>query len=501
MKRPFQSYVPNPLVEENTFRTQAANLAVPPKFAAVRDRLPKPFWFGNESAIDCYWKSWEIGFSHLLAPTKENGFVSPYLDTAFNGHLFMWDSAFAMQFCMYGSRAFNFQGTLDNLYCKQHPDGFICREIDEADGQDCFEHYDPSATGPNALPWQEWNYFVRFGDRQRLARVFPVLLAYTQWLHTYHTWLDGTYWTTGWGCGMDNLPRMEPGYNPAHSQGRMRWIDATLQAILSADVLSKMAVVLGREKDVAMLLAHADQLERLVNDELWDENTAFYYDQYASGELNGMKHIGAYWALVAGVVPEDRLERFIAHLDNPDEFNRPHRVPALSADHVAYQANGDYWCGGVWAPTNYMVLKGLRATGYGSLAHLIARNHLDNVVQVFEDTGTVWENYAPELVQPGKPAKPDFVGWTGLPAIAVMFEEVFGLQPDVPNQTLVWDVRLMDEFGIEQYPFGADALINLRCEARESSLDEPVITVTSSRPITLKLHWAGGEKTIKVGAL
>ena len=148
-----------------------------------------------------------------------------------------------------------------------------------------------------------------------------------------------------------------------------------------------------------------------------------------------------------------------------------------------------------------MVLKGLRATGYGSLAHLIARNHLDNVVQVFEDTGTVWENYAPELVQPGKPAKPDFVGWTGLPAIAVMFEEVFGLQPDVSNQTLVWDVRLMDEFGIEQYPFGADALINLRCEARESSLDEPVITVTSSRPITLKLHWAGGEKTIKVGAL
>jgi len=37
-----------------------------------------------------------------------------------------------------GSRAFDFQRTLDNLYAKQHPDGFICREIVEADGSDLF---------------------------------------------------------------------------------------------------------------------------------------------------------------------------------------------------------------------------------------------------------------------------------------------------------------------------------------------------------------------------
>ena len=498
MKHPFQSYVVNPLVDENPYRLQTPNLTPPPDFEQARDLLPQPFWFDHESAIECYWKSWDIGFGHLLAPTPENGFVSPYLDTAFNGHLFMWDSAFAMNFGMYGSGVFNFQGTLDNLYCKQHPDGFICREIDEADGRDCFERHDPSSTGPNALPWAEWSYFVRFGDRQRLARVFPALLAYTQWFHTYHTWLDGSYWSTGWGCGMDNLPRLEPGFNPTYSHGRMRWIDAILQAILSANVLSRMATVLERENDVALLLAQADQLERLVNDELWDDESGFYYDQYASGELNRMKHIGAYWALVAGVVPEERLERFIAHLDDPEEFNRPHRVPALSADHVAYSDSGDYWCGGVWAPTNYMVLKGLRATGYGSLAHLIARNHLDNVVQVFEDTGTVWENYAPEAPLPGTPSKPDFVGWTGLPAIAVLLEEVFGLQPDVPSNTLLWDVRLMDEFGVEQYPFGADCLINLRCEARESTLDKPNITASANRPLTLKVHWAGGEETISI---
>ena len=498
MRHPIESYVENPLVHENPFRAMQPDLTTPPSFEEARSKLPQPHWLDHEAAIECYWKTWEIGFSHLLQPSKENRFVSPYLDTAFNGHLFMWDSAFAMHFGMYGSRAFNFQRTLDNLYCKQHPDGYICREIDEADGRDCFERFDPSSTGPNVLPWTEWNYFVRFGDRQRLARIFPALLAYTQWFHTYHTWQDGSYWTTGWGCGMDNIPRMEPGYHPAFSHGRMRWIDASLQAVLAADVLNKMAHELGRERDVTQLLAQSDQLASLINETLWDERTGFYYDCFSNGKLSSVMHIGAYWALVAGIVPEDRLDRFVAHLDNPAEFNRPHRVPALAANQPAYSTDGDYWNGGIWAPTDYMVLKGLRASGYGSLAHLIALNHLKNVVQVFEDTGTVWENYAPEESTPGSPAKPDFVGWTGLPPIAVLLEEVFGLQPDVPNQTLLWDVRLQDEFGVENYPFGSQCVLNLKCGARESTVEKPVITAKSNLPLTLKVRWSGGEEVISL---
>jgi hypothetical protein len=144
------------------------------------------------------------------------------------------------------------------------------------------------------------------------------------------------------------------------------------------------------------------------------------------------------------------------------------------------------------------VLKGLRASGYGSLAHLIARNHLDNVVQVFEDTGTVWENYAPEAARPGVPARPDFVGWTGLPAIAVLLEEVFGLQPDAPSHSLYWDVRLLDEHGVHQYPFGTKGLLDLKCYARESVLEKPMVEIRSNVPVKLKIHWAGGEGEVEI---
>ena len=380
MKEPFVLYVNNPLVEENGYRTAPPNYTRPPSYEEARFLLPQPFWLGHELLMNCYWKTWKIGFSHLLAPTRENGFVSPYLDTAFNGHLFMWDSAFAMQFGAYGSRAFHFQGTLDNLYAKQHPDGYICREIDEADGRDCFERFDPSSTGPNVLPWAEWSYYQHSGDRERLARVFPALLACTQWFRTYRTWIEGTYWSSGWGCGMDNMPRMEAGYHVAFSHGRMRWVDATLQAILSADILCRMATILGREHSVEDLHDESRRLGRLVNSQMWDDETAFYYDVFANGKLNMVRHIGAYWALLAGVVPPGNLERFTAHLDDPNEFKRPHRVPSLSRSHPDYDPEGGYWLGAVWAPTNYMVLKGLRTNGYGALAHLIARNHLENVV-------------------------------------------------------------------------------------------------------------------------
>jgi hypothetical protein len=65
---------------------------------------------------------------------------------------------------------------------------------------------------------------------------------------------------------------------------------------------------------------------------------------------------------------------------------------------------------------------------------------LQNVVTVVEQTGTLWENYAPEKAAPGNPGKPDFVGWTGLSTVAMLFEYVLGLRANVPGNRLVWDI-------------------------------------------------------------
>ncbi len=109
-------------------------------------------------------------------------------------------------------------------------------------------------------------------------------------------------------------------------------------------------------------------------------------------------------------------------------------MPSLSADHPEYDPGGGYWLGGVWPPTNYMVLRGLDRAGYNDLAHEISREDLDNVVRVYKDTGTLWENYAPERAAQGNRAKDDFVGWSGLAPIAGLFEYVFGLARRRPQR-------------------------------------------------------------------
>ena len=496
----------NRFAAENQFISMKREKKKLPKFEKERDRLPKPSWEGHDDAIDCYYKAWELAFQNLKKPAMFSGYVSNYIDTAFDGNLYMWDSVFILMFGRYGARSFNFQGTLDNFYSHQYKDGYICRDMEQATCKERFTRFDPSATGPDVMPWSEWEYFKNFGDTERLAKVFPCLMAYHQWMQEFHTWPDGTYWSSGLGCGMDNLPRTQPGYHHAYSNGHMVWIDACLQELMNCRILTEMAKVLGREADAEGLEAEREQLLKVVNEKLWDEETAFYYDLWKTGEFNHVKHLGAYWALLAEAVPEERLERFLAHLENENEFATPVMLPALSADHPSFSPTGGYWCGGVWAPTSYMVLKGLDRYGKYDLSHKIGMNYLQNVVSVFNDTGTVWENYAPLFGEDGKPhqggiSHSDFVGWTGIVPISVLFEYVFGIKPDAENNTIRWNIDLTEQFGVENYPFGKDATLSLQCSSRDNAAAEPEVEIRSDKPVTVEIFWNGGSqsKTITAG--
>lgn len=498
----YSTYKHNDLVDENTFLTMSRRREELPDFERSRDLLPEPWWDGHASAIDCYWRAWQLAFANLREPTPESGFVANYIDTAFNDCIFMWDTCFILMFGRYGSRAFDFMGTLDNFYAKQHPDGFICREIGQPLGDDRFLRFDPTSTGPPIMAWTEWEHFLNFGDAGRLAKVFPVLMAYHRWMRDYRTWPDGGYWASGWACGMDNQPRLGRGVRhdvDLFYHGHMVWADTCMQQAFVAKLLVEMAKRTGRQEFVGELEAEIELLSRLVNEKLWDESTAFYYDLRSDGALNGVKSIGAYWALLAGVVDGDKQDRLVAHLDDEKRFKRPHRVPTLSADDQSYCVDGGYWRGSVWPPTNYMLLRGLTEIGRDSMAYEIGRNHLDMVVKVFEETGSVFENYAPETAAPGSPSRGDFVGWGGVPPICVLLEYVFGIRADVPHGKLVWDVRLTEAHGVKRYPFGLDGTVELACEARERADEKPRIAASANVPVKIQVRWDGGVEEIDAG--
>lgn len=495
------TYNTSPLVAANVFLNMSAENTPLPKYEEIMHLLPEPIWEGHDDVIACYNFAWRTAFGNLKQANADSNFVSNFIDTAFNGHLFMWDSAFIVMFGKYGARAFNFQKTLDNFYSHQHKDGFICRELYEFELGEHFERHDPSSTGPNILGWSEWEYYCQTGDILRLEKVFEPLLAYHLWLKEHRTWRDGTYWSTGWGCGMDKQPRLEKGYHVAFSHGHMVWVDACIQQVLSAKILIKIAEIIGREDDenLSVLKKEIENLTSVINDKLWSEEDAFYYDLWKNGELNGVKSVGAYWALLADIIPEERLDRFVAHLDNEKEFKRPCRVPSLAADHPEYKTSGGYWHGAVWAPTNYMVLKGLEKNGYNDLAHDIANNCLENVIAVFKKDLTLYENYAPESSEKGIQARKDFVGWSGLFPISILFEYVFGIHPYAREEKIVWDIRLLEEHGVKNYPLN-ELSVDLICEKRTSQNEEPIVSAICEKPIEIEIRYADKSKIIHATA-
>ncbi len=471
-----------PLVSQNPFRLQSYEAQNIPSFLEAKDRLPVPMLPDHPDWVEMYWRAWEVAWSNLRRPKPGSGLIANYMDAALNGHLFMWDSCFMAQFGIYGRRVFNFTNMLDNFYARQHDSGFICRELDDTDGHDYFYPYDPNSTGPNIMAWAEWRYFRQTGDDSRLPQVFWPLMAFHRWYRANRTWPGGMYWATGLSSGMNNQPRVpDSQYHHRH----WTWADSNIQASLNCLVLGQMATLLQQPELAAELAEERTRLMQQINEKLWNPEADFYQDINENGRFSRVKTIGAYWALLdKDLVPEKRLAPFLQHLRENWSFKLPHRIPSMSADSEGYNADsGNFWRGGVWPVTNFMVLKGLRFVGQHTLAHEIAVNHLQTVCQVYQRTDTFWDYYAPETAVPGNDAHPNYVGWSGLTPISILMEDVIGIGVDWPQRRVSWDRRLETQslYGVCDYPIGQDGTMDLLGDADK-------VTVTTDVPFTLTIR-------------
>jgi len=70
-----------------------------PGYEAVRDLLPSPVFDENPLLVETYWKAWELASRHFHEPAPGSGYVSQFIDAAFNKNIFLWDTAFMSMFC------------------------------------------------------------------------------------------------------------------------------------------------------------------------------------------------------------------------------------------------------------------------------------------------------------------------------------------------------------------------------------------------------------------
>jgi hypothetical protein len=514
-------------------------------FSEARSFLPEPFCERYRNEENCYWRAWEIAYRNVYQPKEGSGFLSNFVDAAFNQDIFMWDTAFITMFCNIAHPYIPGIRSLDNFYCKQFDDGEIPREIVRDTGEDFsrwvnhekrplhsffHNHYEHRGLFGSATPnyeemhvpnlgwdvknppyltldnlnhpimaWAELESYHHTGDADRLELVFEPLLKYYEAM-CYHLYNHYGLFVTDW-ASMDNSPR-----NQYLGSG----VDISCEMVLFARNLVEMATILSKKyptgEETELQKKWSDSIKKLENDiktftdsinkMMWDQETRFYYDVTEEGDRAPVKTIAAYWSLLAGVADSEQARSLVEWLEDPDTFNRKHRVPTLAADEDGYNPKGGYWRGSVWAPTNMMVTRGLEKYGYNKLARDIALNHLESVVQVYEDTGTIWENYAPDSIAAGDANNRDFVGWSGIAPILYFLEYRIGLRGNAENNTLTWRIDpSLGKVGCNRYWF-AGHTINL-CAVPLS--DGTVkVDVESDGEVTLHVQCGGKEMNIQV---
>jgi glycogen debranching enzyme len=266
---------------------------------------------------------------------------------------------------------------------------------------------------------------------------------YYGWVKEHRRRPNGLYWNTGLGSGEDDLTR---------SYVADSWVDMTAQQAQSAYYIARIAEAAGDKSTAAYFDGENKLLGAQINAKMWDQQAGFYYDLKKDGSFTGIKTALGFWPLLAHIATQEQAAALVAHLQNPREFWRPNLVPALAADEPGYTPEGQYWNGAVWAPTNVMVVKGLQDYGYEDLAAQVTEVYLSNMAKVFDSTGTIWENYAPEHPQ-GHGVR-DMVGWSGDGPIALLIENVLGVRPVAAEHRVSWRPRLPGINGLRDLVVG-----------------------------------------------
>lgn len=486
-------------------------------------RLPRPHLPTKPEWVELYDFAWKTAAKHIRAHPHHG---RPFMDAAWDDtrcYEWVWDTCFMALYCRYGAGQFPGVQSLDNFYDLQRDDGYISMTYDFVARREPW----PDRINPPLFAWVEWEHYRTTGDASRLARVLPHIERLMEWIdanrrtapHRRHGAVDDEpvgeqrgetaqgklfqlYWFDDCGSsGMDDAPRT-PRIKEAGQY--FDWIDLSAQMALSFDRISRLYAAIGNRAKSAHWRKRADETGELVNDELWCDRTRFYHDRSLPRNFVASKTAAGFWPMLAGACPPERVDALVAHLLNPAEFHRPIPVPSLSADDPNYCERGTYWVGGVWAPTNYMITRGLVQCGRRDVAHGIARRYVDGLARTFRavEPHTLWECNAPERDEPGLAAytqarvKPDFVGWSGLGPIAMLIENLLGLEIDAPAGRITWDIRLTDEHGIRALPLGNVGVADLFCRGREDGDAPASVTIKSDLPLEVELLCAGRKQVI-----
>ncbi len=408
--------------------------------------------FYDQDFVDIYDKTWawvqDFWKDGKTQETSLDGcFVYPYESSYIVDQL---ETIFSSFFLVYSNRNFPAHQNLDFLYARQEKNGAIRWKYELSKKAPVMDSTNPEGIGLPLFAWAEFNLYHKTANKKRIKEVMPVLQKYSTWIETTFKKDNNLYSVPFEASTMFNSPRDKTVY-PIDFNATMA-INALYMAALG-DIINDKDLNFQYKKLYFSLKTH-------INSQMWDNETGFYYDLDANGKKLMHKTVANFWPLLAEIPNEDKAEKLISYLSDPNSFGTDHPFPSLSVDHKRFSKDGEGYRGSVFPAFNFMIIKGLEKYQRYDLAREASIRHLYHMLDALfpegsSKNGDLWEAYLPLQDGYAKMAnsetfpKKRHISFAGLSTIAIMIENIIGLNISLPRKTVDWTIPNLEMMGIE----------------------------------------------------
>lgn len=258
-----------------------------------------------------------------------------------------------------------------------------------------------------------WKIFLRDGDRDLLAHLYPGLKRWNRWwpqardgnsdgLLEWGSNISalmpgndaGTLFGAKCESGMDNSPLFDEAQF-IEDKAVMDLSSIGLSSLYAADCLylAKIAGELGMWEEQLSLQQDYDAMKERINRLLWSAEDRNYLDRYWDGRFSRRFSPTSFFPLLARIPTRERAEQVVSeYLLDEKKFWGEYVFPSISRDDPAFDEQV-YWRGRIWPPLNYLVYLGLKEYGFDDIAGRVALKSFRLFMKEWLEYGHCHENY------------------------------------------------------------------------------------------------------------
>src|SRR6266545_211704 len=321
--------------------------------------------------------------------------------------LFCWDTFFAAYMAGVSNKDLAYANAIE-IVREKTPKGFV-PNFAQGKGWNSYDRSQPPVGSLVVL-----DLYRKYGEAWFLEEVFDDLLTWNRWwanARNYQGLLcwgsdpSDAFWESSdlsvhtlrgakYESGLDNSP-MYDGVTFNKQTHLMELSDVGLNSLYVADcdALAEMARVLGRKKEAAELKDRADAFRKSLTT-LWSETEGIFLNRRTdTGEFSTRLSPTNFYPLLARAATRRQAERMIKeHLYNTDEFWGEWVIPSTPRNGAAF-IDQRYWRGRIWAPTNFLLYRGLLNYDLAQARKDLAKKSKELLLKEWRAQGHVHENY------------------------------------------------------------------------------------------------------------